>query len=56
MQWEVIVTLVVAIPMIMLPVVFIWYLNTGGIHAIIKEARARRAAKRMADKVTVRTG
>ena len=45
MQWEFIVALVIAIPIILFPVAFIWYLNIGGIHAAIKEARERRVAR-----------
>ena len=45
MQWELIVALVIAIPVILFPAVFVWYLNIGGIYAAIKEARERRAAR-----------
>ena len=44
MQWEFIVALVIAIPIILFPAAFVWYLNVGGIYAAIKEARARRDA------------
>ena len=44
MEWQIVVALVVAIPIILFPVAFVWYLNIGGIYAAIKEARARRAA------------
>jgi hypothetical protein len=44
MEWQIVVALVVAIPVILFPVAFVWYLNVGGIYAAIKEARARRAA------------
>jgi len=43
MEWQIVVALVIAIPIILFPVVFVWYLNAGGIYAAIKEARARRA-------------
>ena len=46
MEWQIIVALVIAIPIILFPVVFVWYLNIGGIFAAIKEARARRAAQK----------
>jgi len=46
MEWQIIVAIVLAIPIILLPVVFIWYLNVGGIFTAIKESRARRAAIR----------
>ena len=45
MQWELIVALVIAIPIILFPAAYVWYLNIGGIYAAIKEARARRAAR-----------
>ncbi len=54
MQWEFIVALVIAIPIILFPVVFVWYLNVGGIYAAIKEARERRA-KRAAEKEAKQT-
>ncbi len=45
MDWEFIVALVVAIPIVLLPVAFVWYLNLGGIYAAFREARRKRAAK-----------
>jgi hypothetical protein len=46
MQWELIVALVVAIPIILFPVAFVWFLNISGILTVWKESRAR--AKRRA--------
>ena len=45
MQWEFVVALVIAIPIILFPAAFIWYLNIGGIYAAIKEAQVRRIAR-----------
>jgi hypothetical protein len=39
MQWEFIVALVLGIPVILFPVVFVWYLNIGGIYTTIQEKR-----------------
>ncbi len=51
MEWQIIVALVIAIPIILFPVALIWYINIGGIYIAIKEARARRVArKKEADK------
>ncbi|MBM2824346.1 MAG: hypothetical protein HW402_10 [Dehalococcoidales bacterium] len=47
MEWQVIVALVLAIPVILIPVALVWYINIGGIYVAIKEARARRAAREM---------
>ncbi|MBL7119236.1 MAG: hypothetical protein ISS53_00970 [Dehalococcoidia bacterium] len=46
MEWEFIVVLVVAIPVILFPVAFVWYLNIGGVYAFIRQRRAKRAARR----------
>jgi hypothetical protein len=45
MHWEFIVALVIAIPVILFPVAFIWYLNVGGIYAAVREARKRRVVR-----------
>jgi len=54
MEWQFIVALVIAIPIILFPVAFVWYLNIGGIYAGIKEARARRAAREKGVRVVVK--
>jgi hypothetical protein len=53
MEWQIIVALVLVIPIILLPVAFVWYMNIGGIYAAIKEARARRIAHGKGKKVSV---
>jgi hypothetical protein len=45
MEWQIVIALIVAIPVILFPAAFIWYLNIGGIYAAVKEARARKAAR-----------
>lgn len=55
MEWQVIVALVIAIPIILFPVAFVWYLNIGGIYTAIKEARARRVAHKKGVKEVVKT-
>jgi preprotein translocase subunit YajC len=44
MQWEFIVALVVAIPIILFPAAFIWYVNIGGLYTMIRERRKKKAA------------
>jgi hypothetical protein len=44
MEWQIIVALAVIIPVILIPVVFVWFLNIGGIYAVLKRVRGRRAA------------
>ena len=45
MQTELIVALVVAIPVILFPAAFVWYLNIGGIVHAVGEARAAQVRK-----------
>ena len=55
-QWEFAVALVIAIPIILFPAAFVWYLNVGGIYAAIKEARARRVARQKGARAAAKTG
>ena len=54
MQWELVVALVIAIPIILFPAAYVWYLNIGGIYAAVKEARARRVAQEKGVRVAVK--
>jgi hypothetical protein len=44
MEWQIMVALAVMIPVILVPVLFVWFLNIGGMYAILKRVRERRAA------------
>lgn len=55
MEWQVIVALVVFIPVILLPVAFIWFINGGGMQVVAREWAKRKAArekKQLAPEVT----
>jgi hypothetical protein len=43
MKWEFIVALIIAIPIILFPVAFVWYLNVGNLYSAIRIARAKKA-------------
>ncbi|MBN1176823.1 MAG: hypothetical protein JXA51_03995 [Dehalococcoidales bacterium] len=43
MNIELIVALVVAIPVVLFPVAFVWYVNIGGIVHTVREAKAAKA-------------
>ena len=45
MNWELIVALVVAIPVILFPAAFVWYINIGGIVETVREAKAAKEKK-----------
>ncbi len=45
MRWEFIVALVIAIPVILFPAAFVWYMNLGGLVKLLRERKARAAKK-----------
>ena len=49
MSWEFIAFLAIAVPVILFPAAFVWYLNIGGVYGAIKEARKKRAAMKAAE-------
>ena len=55
MQWQVIVALVIAIPIVLFPVLFVWYLNIGSTHAAVRRALENRAIRKKGAKVSVET-
>ena len=48
MEWQVVLALVIAVPVLLIPVALVWYINAGGLYLAIKEARAKRAAAKKA--------
>jgi len=41
MDWPFIVAVAIAVPIILFPAAFIWYLNLGGLVRVIRAIRAR---------------
>ena len=52
MELTLIIALVLAIPVILLPAAYVWYLNIGGIVHALREARAAREKRAAAVKTT----
>lgn len=46
MQWELIIALIIAIPAILFPAAYVWYINFGGLAALLKEAREKRVVRK----------
>ncbi len=42
MEWYIILALVLGIPIALLPVAFVWYLNVSGLYQVIRDMRQRR--------------
>ena len=55
MEWQVILALVLVIPIVLVPVAFVWYLNIGGVYAAIKEVRERRVTQQKGIRAVVET-
>ncbi len=45
MEWQLVIALVIAIPVILFPVALVWYLNLGGIFTAVKDAKAKKVAQ-----------
>ena len=56
MEWYVIVILVLLVPIVLLPVAFVWYLNASGLYRVIRDARqrAKRRAKALREAELIR--
>ena len=54
MQLELVLALVIAIPIILFPAAFVWYLNLGWIFQAVQEARKTKAAREKEAKAVVR--
>ncbi len=52
MEWQMVVALAIAIPVIIFPAAFIWYLNIGGIVQAVRQAKAAREQKAAAANMT----
>ena len=53
MDWQIILAIVVAIPVILVPAVLVWYLNVSGTFTVIRETRKRRIAREKRMKAAV---
>ena len=42
MQWQIVLALAIAIPIIIFPAVFIWYMNIKGLRESIRKAREQQ--------------
>ena len=46
-----IIALVLAVPVMLIPAVLVWYINLGGVFAAIREAREKKVAEKATEKV-----
>ena len=50
MEWYIVLAIILCIPIVLLPVAFIWYINISGIYTVIRETIRRRAIRRRREK------
>lgn len=46
MEWPIMLAIILSVSLIILVVVFVWFLNLGGIYRTIKRKRRERAARK----------
>jgi hypothetical protein len=58
MEWQIILVIVLAVPLILLPVAFVWYLNIAGIASAYKgrETKEVKEPKPVEARAKVRAG
>ena len=42
MAWQIILGVVLGIPMVLLPIAFVWYLNVSGLYKVLRDTRERQ--------------
>lgn len=50
MEPQVVIALIIAIPLILFPAAFVWWVNLGGVFRVLREARAARKTSKTAVK------
>ena len=53
MEWQMVLALVVAVPVILFSAAFVWYLNISGIVHALREARTAKGKKAALVKTTI---
>ena len=56
MEWPIIVTMIIAAPVVLLPVAFVWYLNIAGVAKAYKGRETKPAKEAKRAKVKVKAG
>jgi len=46
MDWWMVLIIIVAIPVILFPAAFIWYMNVSGLYTVIRETQRRRVTRK----------
>ena len=48
MNGQLVIAMILAVPVILFPAAFVWYLNLGGIYTAVRDARAKKSVRRAA--------
>jgi hypothetical protein len=55
MQWEWIIVLVIAVPVILFPAAYVWYINIKSIAGFIRNTRIKKANRTVNDNLKKKT-
>lgn len=51
MAWQIALGVILGIPLVLLPIAFVWYLNVSGLYQVIRDARRRQKKAAHTEKV-----
>lgn len=54
MEWQIVVAIVLGIPLVLVPVTLVWYLNVSGLYQVLRATRERQ--KRRAEALELARG
>lgn len=53
MAWQIALGVILGIPMVVLPIALVWYLNVSGLYKVMREARQRQKRATRVEKVEI---
>lgn len=42
MEWQIVLAIILVLPVILLPLALIWYMNISGLYQVMRDAREKR--------------
>jgi len=42
MEWQIVLAIILVLPVILLPLALIWYMNVSGLYQVMRDAREKR--------------
>jgi hypothetical protein len=51
MAWQIALGVILGIPLVLLPIAFVWYLNVSGLYQVIRDSRRRHKKAAQVERV-----